>query len=416
MFFGTSVAGIPGTLVGLCVSIGTVWDAVTDPIVGYISDHSNRTSNNRQKFILISGLVMALSNIILWSVPLNLPNWQKFLWILISLLVFETADTFFATPYAALGYELATTKKDDTSIQAVKSVFYLLGMTAPSLLMMIFMKDNTAKLSYIKIALCTSFLIIISTLICVIILNKNKRKKIIINYPKNKHKSSFFHAFLVFFEFFKNKNYLFIIIGYSISTLATALLSSLGIHVFTYSFHFTSNQISILLLLLVLGAMLSQPILSRSANKCGITKTLLKYILITLVGVGLIAGLFAVRALSPTSVNFILCALFIFICGFGSGALYSLPFAMFSGIIKQENSKSKSNQTATLSGVMTFVFKMSNALSLFIVGALLDIIKFDSSQPVQPLKVQNALGVIMIFGVSISLALSIHFFSKYKSN
>ena len=37
MFFGTSVAGIPGTLVGLCVAIGTFWDAVTDPIVGYIS-------------------------------------------------------------------------------------------------------------------------------------------------------------------------------------------------------------------------------------------------------------------------------------------------------------------------------------------------------------------------------------------
>ena len=84
-----------------------------------------------------------------------------------------------------------------------------------------------------------------------------------------------------------------------------------------------------------------------------------------------------------------------------------------SDIIAEENAANNTNQTAMFSGVMTFVFKISNALSLFLIGLVLDIIKFDSSQPVQALKVQNALGIILIVGVALSLAVSISFFSHY---
>ena len=38
MFFGTSVLGIRGSLVGLCVALSAFWDGLSDPIVGYLSD------------------------------------------------------------------------------------------------------------------------------------------------------------------------------------------------------------------------------------------------------------------------------------------------------------------------------------------------------------------------------------------
>ena len=40
MFFGTSVLGISGTLVGIAVAIAAFWDGLSDPIVGYISDRA----------------------------------------------------------------------------------------------------------------------------------------------------------------------------------------------------------------------------------------------------------------------------------------------------------------------------------------------------------------------------------------
>ena len=414
MFFGTSVAGIPGTLVGLCVAIGTFWDAVTDPIVGYISDNSGDCGiGRRERFILVASLFMAMSNMLIWCLPLSLSNWQKFAWLLIALLIYETAETFFATPYSALGYEMTNDKYDSTSIQAAKSVFSLIGMILPSVLMMIFMEKTTEKLGYIKIGLCTSILIIFTTIICIATLNRRNKKKIVLNYPLFQKKQSIWTAFSVFFDFFKNKRYCAMIVGYSISTLATAMLTSLGLHVFTYSFHFSSYQISILLLCLLLGAMLSQLFISKIAYKKGKINTLILFITIIIFGVGLLSVLFLVRSFFQSVVNFFICIPLVIICGFGSGSLYSLPYSIFSDIIAEENAANNTNQTATFSGVMTFVFKISNALSLFLIGLVLDIIKFDSSQPVQALKVQNALGIILIVGVALSLAVSISFFSHY---
>ena len=393
MFFGTSVAGIPGTLVGLCVAIGTVWDAVTDPIVGYISDNSsNYGMGRRERYILVASFFMAMSNMLIWCLPLNLSNWQKFAWLLIALLIYETAETFFATPYSALGYEMTNDKYDSTSIQAAKSVFALIGMILPSVLMIIFMKKTTERIGYIKIGLCTSILIILTTVICVLTLNRKKQKKMVLNYPIFQKKQSIWAAFSVFFDFFKNKRYCAMIVGYSISTLATAMLTSLGLHVFTYS---------------------SQLFISKIAYKKGKINTLILFITIIILGVGLLSVLFLVRSFFPSVVNFYICIPLVIICGFGSGSLYSLPCSIFSDIIAEENAANNTNQTATFSGVMTFVFKISNALSLFLIGLVLDIIKFDSSQPVQALKVQNALGIILIVGVALSLAVSISFFSHY---
>ena len=414
MFFGTSVAGIPGTLVGLCVAIGTVWDAVTDPIVGFISDgSSNYGMGRRERYILVASFFMALSNMLIWCLPLNLGNWQKFSWLLVALLIYETAETFFATPYSALGYEMTNDKYDSTSIQAAKSVFSLIGMILPSILMIVFMEKTTERIGYIKIGLCTSILIIVTTLICVLTLNR-KNKKLILNYPIFQKRQSVWTAFSVFFDFFRNKRYCAMIVGYSISTLATAMLTSLGLHVFTYSFHFTSSQISILLLCLLMGAIFAQLFISKIAFKKGKINTLILFISIIILGVGFLSVLFLVRTFLTSVINFYICIPLVLICGFGSGALYSLPFSIFSDIISEENAANKTNQTATFSGVMTFMFKISNALSLFLIGLILDIIHFDSSEPVQALKVQNSLGIILIVGVALSLALSISFFSHYE--
>lgn len=415
MFFGTSVAGIPGTLVGLCVGVGTIWDAITDPIVGHISDNSsNYGMGRRERYILVASFFMAISNMLIWCLPLNLGKWQKFSWLLIALLIYETAETFFATPYSALGYEMTNDKYDSTSIQASKSVFSLIGMILPSILMIIFMEKTTERIGYIKIGLCTSILIILTTLICVFILNRKKHKKIVLNYPLFQKKQSIWSAFSIFFDFFKNKQYRSMIIGYSISTLATAFLTSLGLHVFTYSFHFSSSQISILLLCLLFGAIVSQLFISKIAFKKGKMKTLIIFISIIIWGIGFLWIVFLFRTLLQSRINFYLCLPLVLVCGFGSGSLYSLPCSIFSDIIAQENSINNSNQTATFSGVMTFVFKISNALSLFLIGLILDMVKFDSSQPVQALKVQNTLGIILIIGVALSLAISILFFSHYE--
>ena len=63
---------------------------------------------------------------------------------------------------------------------------------------------------------------------------------------------------------------------------------------------------------------------------------------------------------------------------------------------------------------MTLAFNIANSLALFIIGILLDLIKFDPGEPVQPLAVQNLLGLIVFGGCALAISISMIFFSKYK--
>ena len=85
MFFGTSVCGVAGTLMGIAIALGTVWDAVTDPIVGYLSDRKNSLLfGRRHGFLLIAIFGLSVVNVLLWSVPLDASNFIKFLYCSIS--------------------------------------------------------------------------------------------------------------------------------------------------------------------------------------------------------------------------------------------------------------------------------------------------------------------------------------------
>lgn len=69
MFFGTSVLGISGTLVGIAVAISAFWDGLSDPIVGYVSDRfKSKIFGRRLGYMLVATFGMAIFNVLIWSI------------------------------------------------------------------------------------------------------------------------------------------------------------------------------------------------------------------------------------------------------------------------------------------------------------------------------------------------------------
>lgn len=419
MFFATSVLGVSGTLVGIAVAISAFWDGLSDPLVGYLSDrHKSKIFGRRLGFMLIATFGMAFFNILLWSIPQSLSMGFKFVWLLVCLLTMETFNTFFATPYVALGIDIAPDYNDQSSLQGYKTIFFIIGMVLPTILMFIFMpnKDGVGQLAqegYINMSYVTSVLCIICGVIC--ILGTLKRTKQMPEYEtRGKENNAFFKIFYNFFKVFKNKNFCPLILGYSVALIAASFLMSVGMHLFTFSFHFTSIQISILMAVLFLGAITSQFFwiyLSKRIDKKPALNIALSLLLI---GIILVAIVFGFRTFMSVDLTFGLVIPLIFVCGFGTGALYSLPVSMFADVVTLEKIRSNENKTATYSGYMTFTYNVANSISLLIIGVLLDLIKFKPSEPVQSMKVQNSLGLIVFLGCGISIALAILIFNKYK--
>lgn len=424
MFFGTSVLGVSGTLVGLAVAISVFWDGISDPVVGYISDkHHSRRFGKRLGFLLFGSIGMVVFNILLWSVPITASEGVKFVWILICLLGLETFCTSFATPYVALGIDMAPDYAEQSKLQGFKTVFFILGMVLPSLLMLVFMPSNSGQgqflqSGYINIAYCTSILCLIAGLICIfgsiktatkIYANQKTEKK-----PKNSIMNTFFNIFYAFFKVLKKPNYSHIILGYSVALISTAFLSSVGMHLFTYAYHFTSTQISLLMGSLFVSAIISQAFWINLANKLDKKPALKISMVVVLVGILLTSVTFVLRIFVPTNILFFAVLFTIFVCGFGTGALYSLPVSMYADCITIDRLKSGDNKTGIYSGFMTLAYNISNCLAMLVVGVLLDVIKFDASQPVQAMVVQNSLGFIVFVGCAIAISVGLLIFSKYN--
>jgi GPH family glycoside/pentoside/hexuronide:cation symporter len=113
--------GLSPGWVGMLLAIPRLWDAFTDLVVGNVSDHASTRWGRRKPFILAGGIFSALTFSLLWMMPGDLSSSAVFWYFLIGSLVFYLAYTFFSIPWTALGYELATSYEDRTSLMSVKT-------------------------------------------------------------------------------------------------------------------------------------------------------------------------------------------------------------------------------------------------------------------------------------------------------
>lgn len=139
--FGTMA--LPGlgqgfaTLMGIAVGIAVICDAISDPIMGYISDHfNNKTFGKRHLFMLIGLLGMMATSVAVWYVPFEaLGTAGTFVWFTFFLVMLRTFNTMYYTPVGAFSVEMSTDYNERTVIQAVRSVFYIVGMLLPVVIM-----------------------------------------------------------------------------------------------------------------------------------------------------------------------------------------------------------------------------------------------------------------------------------------
>ena len=86
MFFATSVMGLSGAIVGATIALTSLWDGVSDPIIGYFSDRTkNRFFGRRLLHMLIASFCLAVCNILLWSCPIEKGSPLALCWLLVFL-------------------------------------------------------------------------------------------------------------------------------------------------------------------------------------------------------------------------------------------------------------------------------------------------------------------------------------------
>ena len=123
----TLYMGVSPAVVGAVVAITRVWDAVSDPLMGEISDRTSSRWGRRRPYIIGGALVGGLAFALMWHPPAGLSQWGHAVFLGLALLLFYTAFTTFTVPYHALGYEMSDEHHERTSVMAYRMFFNVVG-------------------------------------------------------------------------------------------------------------------------------------------------------------------------------------------------------------------------------------------------------------------------------------------------
>ena len=135
MYYLVNVIGMHPIIAGLVPAVGKVWDAVSDPMMGYIADNTpHNRFGKRRVWFLVSIVPIAVSFMLIWA-PTNIPSETgRFIFYLVAYLLFFTVQTVSYIPYAALSAEMTVNFSERNKLNSYRLLFSFIAPLLAGLL------------------------------------------------------------------------------------------------------------------------------------------------------------------------------------------------------------------------------------------------------------------------------------------
>ena len=133
MIFLTNIIGINAGWAATVIMISKIWDAVSDPLMGVISDNTRSRFGRRKPFIFAGGILLLAAMALLWF-PVNFSSQAVTLvYVILTYLIYSTVATVISVPYSSLSTEIATSYDETNRINFMRQAFSLVATIVASL-------------------------------------------------------------------------------------------------------------------------------------------------------------------------------------------------------------------------------------------------------------------------------------------
>jgi Na+/melibiose symporter-like transporter len=319
LFFYERVIGLEGYLAGLAMMIVMICDAISDPIVGHISDNWHSKWGRRHPFMYFSAFPVALTYFFLWNPP-ELGQAGTFAYFIALAVLVRTLITMYEIPSTSLVPEFTDDYDQRTSMLSYRFFFgWWGGLTIAVLAYKVFFRATEAyPFGQLNPAVWpvygafASVIILIAILVSAIGTHKHIPD---LKQPPEKRPFALRRTFDELVESISNRNFLVVFVSAIIAAMAGGLNASLVLYFNTFFWELTTSQIGTLNYVYFFSAafaLLLTPILTRDRDKQQVA-----------IGVWLIGAL-----LLPLPVILRLIGFFP-----GNGSSWLLPLLMIHGLI-----------------------------------------------------------------------------------
>jgi len=127
LLFYSQVVGLDSRLVSLAILVALVFDAISDPIVGYLSDNFRSKWGRRHPFMYAAAIPVAVSYYFIWAPPQGWSDTALFWYVVVLAITIRTFITVYETPSSALAPELTSDYDERSSILSFRYFFGWVG-------------------------------------------------------------------------------------------------------------------------------------------------------------------------------------------------------------------------------------------------------------------------------------------------
>ena len=386
LFFYSNIIGLNPGLAGSAIFIALCIDAITDPLMGTISDRTNSSLGRRHPYMFISFIPMSLGYILLFA-PRQ--GWEMsqtdlFLWMTVFTVLTRLGMTLFDIPHRAFGGEVTKDYQERTILMSWREAFgWIAGLSNAFLGYGIFFASTPeypqGQLNpdaWFPFALTGAIVMIISVLYSSY--STKDEIKSLSKWTGNITLTDIFKELRIAIG---NKSFLIFFFGNLFLSLSWGLANTLTLFVNTYFWEFEATQIKYFLPIYLMGTLLALYLTPKLVNL--FDKRTIVMISISVVGIiAPAAFIFYNLGLTPENGSY---ELVMFISSF---LIILITFniignmvrdSMVGDIADEVELDSGKRQEGILFATVGFMQKLNTGLGSFFAGQVLNFINFDRS-------------------------------------
>jgi GPH family glycoside/pentoside/hexuronide:cation symporter len=356
MYYLTDVVRLPAGLAGIAFMIGKIWDAVTDPVTGYVSDRTVTRFGRRRPFMAVGAILLFGSMALMFSSPAIGNPAVLFAVVTVLFCLLSLAYTLVNIPYAALLPELTNDFDERTTLTGYRMSFAVVGtLVGAGAVLPLVDAFGGNRSGWLGMGVVTGFLMLASAFGTVFAVRE----------PKRERAAEGIGFFRTCIEVLGLKVFLKALLPWTFFIAGTSVIQGSLIYFFR-NIYGDEGLFQIALLFLLVTSLVFIPVWLLISRRLG--KRTCYIIGISLMSVGVL--LFAFLG-GPGRIVF---AYIVMIgAGIGLSTHYVMPHSILPDVVEYDAVKNGVRREGIFSSLWTFSSKIGQAVALGITGLVLQI-------------------------------------------
>lgn len=377
--FYNTVLGLAPVWTALAMAIAVVWDAVSDPIMGGVSDRTRHPMGRRRPWIIPGAIGLAASLILIFNPPRIGDQLPLFLFLLGGYLSITTFMTIASVPHIALAGELSFDRDERTRIFGYRRLFTTLGLVAgtvlPALVLRVVGEGDFGE--GIRRSRGLAALLLAAPIILTAWISVRSTRGRDMREPAGEWKGLRLATLLKDqLQTLRNRTFLPLIASFIVAGVGRALNASIAFYFYEYRLGFTETETVFRVLLPFFACIiLSIPVWAYLSKRFGKRGPAFWGIFL----LGLLVGV-AYPLLPPGGYGV---AMLVAAVGGGLAGAIILYESLVADMVDLDELRTRVNREGIYFGVWKMGVKLSRALGLLLAGALLTTIGFDADKSAQ---------------------------------